>query len=414
MSLLWQPIIQSRLDTDFYKLTMGQFVYHRYPEVRVMYEMKNRTKSVRIANFVDENDLRKELNHLQGICLTPKEYFNLRDLRFDGRRRMFQDDYLDFFRGLFLPDYRLEKEDGEYKLTFPGKWSEAIYWESPALAIVTELTYQGMMKQMSSAERSLHIATGAERMVNKLKIIQNYPGISFMEFGTRRRFSREWQDYVIASAKMLVPQHLLGTSNVWMAMKHGIKSGGTVAHETSMAFACIYHSNDDEIRASQMKMLDEWVQEYSPYLLTALTDLYGSAFFFSEFKSRAAKWQGMRQDSGDPFAFAKAAIKFFEDLWINPKTKTVLFSDGLDVDTIIKLHLAFSQSIQCAFGWGTNLTNDLDFPPISLVIKLIECCGYPAVKLSDNLAKATGPAEEIERYKKIFRHTGTLYEPCTY
>lgn len=413
---MWKPIIQSRLDTDFYKFLMGQFVYHRYPHVPVTYGLKNRTKNIAIADFVEEKDLRRELDWLQTLKLRDEEINYLYDLQFENGTHIFADDYLEFLVGQKrLPPYQLFKENGEYVLTFPGEWSDAIYWESPALAIVTELVYREMMNRLSKEEQVKTFQEGMRRLFEKCELLPPYyPDARFMEFGTRRRSSRDWQDYVIAAIKILIPQRLMGTSNVWFAMRHGLKPLGTFAHELYMAFACIYHSSDDDIRRSHGRVLDEWEEEYSPHLLIALTDAFGSSFFFSDFKDRAPRWDGLRQDSGNPDEFAKVAIEFYKSCGIDPKKKITLFSDGLTAGEIIRLHLAWREKLTDRYGWGTSLTNDLGFPPLSIVIKLIECCGHPAIKLSDNLAKATGHADEIERYKKIFTYTGTLYEPCTY
>ena len=190
---------------------------------------------------------------------------------------------------------------------------------------------------------------------------------------------------------------------------------GTNAHEEDMAMSGIMHGSDDEIRNSHQKVLQEWWEEYGWALSIALTDTYGTDFFFRDMTYEQARdWKGLRQDSGDPFKFGDKAIAFYQQHGIDPREKLLVFSDGLDVDTIIRLADYFAGRIKVTFGWGTNLTNDLGFPAISIIIKLLESNGYGTVKLSDNLAKAMGKPEDIERFKRIFGYTGTTYEKVRY
>ena len=190
---------------------------------------------------------------------------------------------------------------------------------------------------------------------------------------------------------------------------------GTNAHEEDMAMSGIMHGSDDEIRNSHQKVLQEWWEEYGWALSIALTDTYGTDFFFKDMTYEQARdWKGLRHDSGDPFKFGDRAIAFYQHYGIDPREKLLVFSDGLDVDTIIRLADYFAGRIKVTFGWGTNLTNDLGFPAISIIIKLLESNGHGTVKLSDNLAKAMGKPEDIERFKRIFGYTGTTYEKVRY
>lgn len=412
-----EPIIQSRLDTDFYKFTMGQFVFHRYPNVQVKYAFKNRTSSVHLAEWIPENELREELDHLMHLPFLDDEIAYLRSVEIGGKR-IFQEDYLEFLRNLKrLPQYTFEKKNGDYILEFPGPWSEAIYWETPGLGIKSELYYRNRLKPFPKPHRELIFEGGARRLLEKTKRIRRYPEAKIIEFGTRRRFERKWQDTgVVEKLKKELPtQQLLGTSNVYLARKHDLKPMGTVAHEEEMAIAGLMSDTDENLRASHGRVLREWEEEYSPNLLVALTDTFGSKFFFEDMtREQAEKWAGLRQDSGNPLVFGEAAIAFYQKHGVDPKTKSIVFSDGLDVDIIIKLHKAFRDRIKTIFGWGTNLTNDLGFKALSLVIKLTEANGKKTVKLSDNLAKATGTQEDIERYKRVFGHTSNFSEECKY
>jgi nicotinate phosphoribosyltransferase len=182
-----------------------------------------------------------------------------------------------------------------------------------------------------------------------------------------------------------------------------------------MVMAGMMADNDDTVCASHNRVLQEWWEEYGWGLSIALTDTYGSDFFFRDMTTEQARaWKGLRQDSGDPMAFGETAIAFYERHGIDPRDKLIVFSDGLDLGTIVKLANHFAGRIQVSFGWGTNLTNDVGFEPLSLVIKVTEANGHRTVKLSDNLAKATGDAYDIERFKRIFGHTVTTFEACRY
>lgn len=407
------PIIESLLDTDEYKLKMGQLVFHRHPDTPVKYAFKNRTTKVRLAGFIDEGELREELDHIRTLRFRDDEIEYLFGVRMAGKR-IFQDDYLNFLRGFQMPGYHLEKTSDTFTLEFSGKWSEAIYWETPALAIVNELYNRAVIRKMGYNIVGLW-KEGNRRLQEKISKLKQYPEIIFSDFGTRRRFMRGWQEYVIGELIKRVPKQLIGTSNVLLAMKYKIPAIGTFAHEMDMIYSGIYHADDTDIRASHNKVLQDWWGEYGYESSIALTDTYGTDFFFRDFEPKQARlWKGLRQDSGDPFEFGEKAIKFYEGFALDPAAKLIIFSDGLDVETIVKLHKHFSGRIQTGFGWGTNLTNDLGINALSLIIKAVESCGYGTVKLSDNLAKAMGKPEDIERFKRIFGHTANAYKECVY
>lgn len=407
-------IITSLLDIDFYKFTMGQLVLHRYPDVLVRYAFKNRTSSVKISEFVSEEDLRHELDEARKLRFNNSELHYLRGTNEYGGR-MFEEDYLEFLRGFELPEYRLEVVDGELVIEVAGRWCETIYWETIILAVVNELYNDALMSRLSRFEREAVQAEGILRLKRKIKKLRAKPKLRFSEFGTRRRFSGEHQDYVVGVLAEEIPEQLLGTSNVLLAMKHGLLPMGTSAHEMPMTMTGIMHGSDDEILASHNRALQDWWDEYGWGLSIALTDTFGTDFFFRDMtKEQAHDWKGLRQDSGDPMVFGKKALAFYEGHGVDPKDKLLIFSDGLDVDTMIRIHGEFSEAIGVTFGWGTNLTNDVGFAPLSLVVKIVEANGHGTVKLSDNMAKAIGSSEDIERFKRIFGHTDTTFEECKY
>lgn len=409
------PIIESLLDVDFYKFTMGQVAFHRYRDVPGKSAFINRTRKVHIPKFVGDDELREEFDHMMTLRLGKSELHYLRGTN-EYQERMFVEDYLDFLAGFRLPKYHLEKVGDQYELEFPGKWSEFTYWETIALPVINELYYLHFMRKMSRFEREKVYAEGIKRLAEKIEILKKRPDITFTDFGTRRRFSREWQDYVVQTlANELPSTQFLGTSNTYLAMKHGLLPMGTSAHEMDMAYSGIFYGSDEEIRASHNKNLRDWWEEYGWGLSIALTDTYGTDFFFSDMAPEQARdWKGLRQDSGDPFVFVDKALVFYQKCGVDPRQKLIVFSDGLDIGTIVKLADYCKGKVKATFGWGTNLTNDLGFPTLSLVVKLMEANGHGTVKLSDNLAKALGKPEDVERFKHIFGYAGTYEEECKY
>ncbi len=408
------PILSSLLDLDFYKFTMGQLVFLKYREVPVVYSLTNRTRKVRLAEFIDESELREELDHARSLRLNNSELHYLRGTNEYGDR-MFRESYLEFLRELELPSYDLEEVDGSFRLQFQGDWSRAIYWETVALSIVNELYYRSLMKPLSPFEKDMVFATGKMRLAEKIRVLRGRPEISFVDFGTRRRFSREWQHYVDRTLAEEMPHQFLGTSSTESAMLHGLVPMGTSAHELTMVMSGIMHDSDDLIRASHNRVMQDWWDLYGWGLSVAVTDTYGSEFFFRDMEEAQARvWKGLRHDSGDPFEFGERAIRFYQELGIDPREKILIFSDGLELQTILALSRRFHGRIKLSYGWGTNLTNDLGFAPISIVVKAIEANGHRTVKLSDNLAKATGSREDIERFKRIFGHSHEREEAVRY
>ena len=409
------PIIQSLLDTDFYKFTMGHWVFKRYPNVPVRYAFKNRTARVRLAEYIDEAELRRELDHVRTLRVNPSELHYLRGTNEYGDRHL--------QRGLSAHSSRscACRRTNWSMWTAPTRWNflacgarrfTGRRWRcrsSTSCIIVLAL------ERLSAFERDAVLATGTLQLAEKIKTLRSRPDITFSDFGTRRRFSRSWQEYVVRVLAQEMPGQLLGTSNTAMAMQYGLLPIGTLAHEMYMVLAGVMAQSDDTIRASHNRVLQEWWEEYGWGLSIALTDTYGTDFFFRDMTAEQARaWKGLRQDSGDPMAFGEKAIAFYERHGIDPRDKLIVFSDGLDLGTIVKLADHFAGRIRVSFGWGTNLTNDVGFEALSLVIKVIEAHGHRTVKLSDNLAKATGEAQDIERFKRIFGHTTTLFEECKY
>lgn len=415
-----QPIITSLLDTDFYKFTMAQVAWRHHRKTPVTFAFKNRTAGIRLPETVDDYALRRELVAVRGLRFTEDEIAYLRS---SGR---FDEGFLGFLGDLQLPPINIKNTGDTYEIDTTGPWCEATFWETLVLSVTNELHYRGVLYARAEREgipyeelRERVRLEGCRRFRDKVSLLQENPDIRFAEFGTRRRYSREWQDYIVTALSSKwpcgVPEEIIGTSNVLLAKKLGIAQIGTFAHEMFMVYAGIHADTDDGLVASHNSVLRDWWYEFDEPLSIALTDTFGSDFFYRDMNAmQAHEWRGVRHDSGDPFAFAEQTIAFYKDLGIDPKTKVIVFSDGLDPDKVIALHGAFHDRIDVTFGWGTNLTNDLGEKALSLVMKAVAVFGRPTVKLSDNPAKATGPKAEVARYQRVFGHTTGAYEECRY
>lgn len=412
-----EPIFTSHIDTDFYKFPMSQIQFKDFRNVRVKWKLKNRTKGINLANIIPETELREQLDTARKASFTGTELRYLRGIEVYSTP-MFSEDYLKFLKNFYLPEYNLEYRNNELFLEFEGSWCETTFWEIPALTIISELYARNITKYFSRFEQERMFAEGIKRFAAKKDILRLHPGITFSDFGTRRRAFKDWHEKIVVFCKEELPKQFLGTSNVHLALKHDLVPIGTSAHEMFMAMAGIMYDiykNDDEIRTSHNTTLENWWKHYGWGLSIALTDTYSSRFAFETMPESVAKnWKGFRQDSGNPFEYGKWVIDFCKKNGVDPKEKLVIFSDGLDIVKICDLYRAFEDKFKMSFGWGTNLANDIGIKPLSLVIKLVEACGHGTVKLSDNIAKAIGKPEDIERFKKIFGYSTNLNEECIY
>lgn len=404
-------IIQSLLDVDFYKFTMGAFVYQYYRGVEVTFRLKNRTKGVRLAEIIDLNELRTQLDHVRELAFTSSETFYLRGMDL-YKEHMFSDEYIRFLRTIQLSAYTLSTEDGQIVFESTGPWEVVTFWETIALGIINELYYRSMMASMSRFQRQAIYADGIRRLHRKIEILRQHPRITFVEFGTRRRFGRVWQSDITRALAEELPLQLRGTSNTRLACELNLVPMGTNAHELQMVAAALANS-DDELFHVPNRVADQWFEMYGQALSIVLPDTFGSNVFLEHFgRERAIAWKGIREDSSDPYVAGAERIKFYQRHEIDPRTKLWLPSDGLDIETIVGLDAAYGGKMIVSYGWGTTLTNDLGLPTLSLVAKAVRANGRPTVKLSDNLAKAMGPLDEIERYKRVFGYQGSTFDEC--
>ena len=402
------PIIRSLIDTDFYKLLMCQFVFRNSPDVEVVFKLINRSGKVRLAELIDETELREQLDHIRSLRLSRGESTWLRGNTFYGIRQMFQPEFMTWLEELSLPPYVLEKRDGQFELTFKGAWPEVMLWEIPALAVVMELRSRAVLRSMGRFELQVLYARAMTRLWEKIQRLNEIDGLQIADFGTRRRHSHLWQDWCVQAMIEGMTDKFVGTSNCLIAMRREVEAIGTNAHELAMIYAALAES-DSDLRRAAFKMLAKWQSEHSGNLLIVLADTFGTEQFLRNAPDWLAKWTGVRIDSGNPAAMAEAAVNWWAERGEDASEKRIIFSDGLDVDLIIELHRRFSGRARISFGWGTLLTNDFrdiypddGLAPFSLVCKAVSANGRPTVKLSDNPLKETGPADEIARYKKVF------------
>lgn len=402
------PIVRSLIDNDFYKLLMCQSVFRNKPDTRVTFSLINRSKHIRLADLIDEGELREQLDHVRSLSLGRGEGTFLRGNTFYGKRQMFRPDFMEWFEGLRLPDYHLEKRDGQYELTFEGKWHEVMLWEIPALAILMELRGRAVLHDMRKFELQVLYARATTKLWQKIERLREVPDLRIADFGTRRRHSHIWQDWCVQAMIEGLGEKFVGTSNCLIAMKRDIEAIGTNAHELPMVYSALAE-DDVALAQAPYEVLSDWHDEHEGNLRIILPDTYGTQGFLERAPDWLAGWTGIRIDSGDPATGAEAAINWWKSRGEDPTEKLVIFSDGLDVDKIVELQGQFAGRVRPSFGWGTLMTNDFRgltpndaLAPFSMVCKAVSANGQPTVKLSDNPKKAMGPASEIERYKRVF------------
>lgn len=370
-------IITSLLDTDLYKFTMMQVVLHQFPGAQVEYRFKCRNAGVDLTPYVEE--IREEIAWLCTLRFRERELDYLRGLRF------IKSDFVDFL-GLFQLNTKYitvapaPQGNGEIDILIKGPWLHTILFEIPVLAIVNEVYFRNTQPIPDYAE-------GRRRLRQKIALIGDDPemaGVRIADYGTRRRFSRIWHDEVLLTLKEQLRDNLAGTSNVMYAMKHGLTPLGTMAHEYLQACQAL----GPRLRDSQTFGFEVWAKEYRGDLGIALSDVYGLDAFLRDFDMYFCKlFDGARHDSGDPIVWGERLIEHYRKNRVDPRTKTLVFSDALDFPRVAELYRRFKDRAIVAFGVGTNLTNDLGYTPLQIVIKMVRCNGQPVAKLSDSPEK---------------------------
>ncbi len=395
-------IITSLLDTDLYKFTMMQVVLHQFPSAQVEYKFKCRNAGVNLAQYADE--IRAEIKSLCGLTFTEEELDFLRDLRF------IKSDFVDFL-GLFRLNEKCiqvkPQSNGELEISVKGPWLHTILFEIPVLAIVNEVYFKN-----HSTPSSIH--AGEARLLHKISLLKTSElrELKIADYGTRRRFSKVWQEHVLRTLATGLGTsstgQFAGTSNVHFARTLGLTPLGTMAHEYLQAAQAL----GPRLRDSQTYAFESWAKEYRGDLGIALSDVYGMSAFLRDFDMYFCKlFDGARHDSGDPFLWGERMLDHYRLNRVDPRTKTLIFSDGLTVPRTIELYQRFKGRCLLAFGIGTNLTNDLGDPPehvpLQIVIKMIRCNDQPVAKLSDSPGKGMCDDEKYLAYlRQVFEIPG--------
>ena len=410
------PIVRSLLDTDFYKLLMLQMIWARYPDVSATFSLHNRTRRIRLAEMIDEKELRDQLDHARTIRFTKKEMIWLAGNTFYGRKQIFSPEFLAWLARFELPEYHLRREDGQFVLDFPGPWTHTTMWEIPALAIINELRSRAALRELGRFALDVIYARAKAKLWSKVERLAKLPDLKISDFGTRRRHGFLWQRWCVEALKEGLGDALIGSSNVLLAMDTDLEAIGTNAHELPMVLAALA-GNDEELRQAPYQVLQNWQHVYGGNLLIVLPDTFGTASFLRNAPDWIADWTGFRPDSAPPIEGGEMIIDWWRAKGKNPQEKLLVFSDALDVETIEAAYRHFQGKVRMSFGWGTNLTNDFEgcapkpidrLNAISLVCKVTEANGRPAVKLSDNPNKAIGAPDEIARYLRVFGAEGRV------
>jgi nicotinate phosphoribosyltransferase len=394
-------VVRSLLETDLYKFTMWQAMLHSHPGAQTEYSFALRNEpAFPLTELLPE--LERELDHLCQLSFKDDELEYLRRLRF------IKSDFVDFltvfrFQRKFL---HVSAEDGHLRIRAVGPQVHVMGFEIFILYIINELYFRRFPQTEALEE-------GRRRLARKIELLREFSrqvperhSFSFFDFGTRRRFSGEWHDEVLATLAREVPMYFKGTSNTYLAKKHGLVPIGTMAHEYLQS----YQSFGVRLRDFQKAALEGWVQEFRGDLGTALTDVVGMDAFLLDFDLYFAKlFDGLRHDSGDPIVWGEKALAHYAKLRIDASTKRLVFSDGLDIPTAFRLYRHFAGRVQTGFGIGTNLTNDTGIPALNIVMKLTSCNGQPVAKLSDSPGKTMCTDQTFLAYlRQVFNHPAVV------
>jgi nicotinate phosphoribosyltransferase len=425
---------------------MLQFIWKHYPKPRVEFTLFNRSSTGPVDTFAHE-ELIEQLDHARNVRFRRSELVWLAGNTFYGRRGIFEPAFLEWLeRDFRLSDYELSVKDGRFHLTFDGLWTDTTMWELYSLSIINELRTRANLKRLSEFGLDILYAKAKTKLWSKIERLRGVPNLTVADFGTRRRHSFLWQEYVVEAMASNLGSGFTGTSNAFLAHKHDLEAIGTNAHEIPMVLAALA-PDDAALKASQYHVLEVWQKTYDGALRIMLPDTFGTTQFLESAPDWAADWTGQRVDSKDPYIAGDEYIEWLKARGRDPREKLVIASDALDVDDILGLHAYFGgtlarginasdfrsaddfqnkskwtpgRRIRFSAGWGTLLTNDFrgcdpsgngGFDPISLISKVSNVEGRPAVKLSDNYAKALGVPSEIERYRRVFGTAGISNTP---
>ncbi len=384
---------------DYYKALMAQVEYEKHPEAEVTFELINRGTN-KLSGFVSPEELKTKLDELRDGW-GPDDIAYLASLNHQDGNAVFSKEYLDFLMDNVLPEVEVSlDDDGELAVKTTGPWPLVTHWETVVMSVINEIYFTN---KLAAEGRSLDdlFDEGDRILSEKIARIKQRPDIKFSDFGTRRRFSYAWQKHVIGRLINELPGNFLGTSNVYLAHEFGITPIGTSAHEPMMVYSAMEDGAGNDPLDGHGKYLRDWDGIYKGNLSVALTDTFTTKFFFSDLApDQIQSIKGYRHDSGNPFDFGDRLIDFLKANNVDPMTRTIVFSDNLDIDKIFELADYFKGKINFVFGWGTTLMNDLGVIPNNFVMKATNVNGIDTVKLSDAAGKHMGPPEKVELYER--------------
>lgn len=377
----------SLLDTDFYKLTMMQCVFHRFSTLPVEYRLILRKP-------VDLRPLREKI--AQAIHQLCSLRFTSDEVEYLTQLGYFKTDFLEYIRNFSLDEAQISfvETSRDMTLRIQGTWVDTILFEVPLLALISEIYYAATIA-------SPDYQMGRDRLQEKIHFFKQYtPDITLIEFGTRRRFSQRWHQEVIQRLVEHLPLSCVGTSNIYFARLFNIRPMGTMAHEYLQACQVLAPN----IRGSQRFAMQQWLEEYPHDLSIALTDVLTMDIFLTEFDEVLAnRYQGLRQDSGDPIVWGEKALRHYQALGIDPRQKIFVFSDNLNPKKAVDIFHHFKGRCQPVFGIGTNLTNDLGYTPLDMVVKMIHADHRSVIKITDSPGKTVcDDPEYLEKIKTLF------------
>jgi nicotinate phosphoribosyltransferase len=399
-----QQIITSLIDTDLYKFSMMQIAFLKFRDSIVEIDFKCRSEGVELKSSL--NEIKIEINQLMKLGFNRAQVDLMKE-----NLPFLKEDFLES-----LIDFKFNSEDfiiqyselnsSGIEIKVKGLWWQTILFEIFVLSIVNEVYFSNQTKSYSDNELESLYKEGFKRLDEKIAKIKVVKDFKFADFGTRRRFSKDWQDVVVNKLVQEVPDNFIGTSNVNLAFKYKIKPVGTMAHE----YLQVFQSLASTIGLSQKEALKLWIKEFDGDLGIALTDVIGMDYFLKDFdRELSNSYAGLRHDSGCPFVWAEKAIGHYEKSGIDPKTKMLVFSDGLNVEKSLELFYKFRGRINVSFGIGTNLTNDLGLKPISIVMKVTKCNGKDVAKISDSQGKTMCTNESyVSELLSIFKNKPEL------
>ena len=394
---------------DYYKPTMSQLAYKHEPDTQVTFTLHNRGDQ-RFADYLEPGQLQERFDEIQARGWTRQETEFLGSIVVNDGQRAFSQNYQEYLRTHDLPPVEIGYDETSQDLFVEttGDWPMAMFWETQVMADVSEYFFENYLIAHDINPVDVY-NEGDRRLSEKIAVLQAHPDIRIVDFGTRRRFSLKWHEHVLERLVEECPDSLVGTSNVALSQKFNLKPIGTFAHEMPMVYAALAEIRGQDVRESHNGFLEDWYNLYGEEYSIALTDTFGTDFFFEDFTAeQARKWRGVRQDSGDPFVFGEQLVKFYQELGINPKSKVLVFSDNLNFRKIVDLKQQFGDRINDLDGIGTNLTNDLGLTALNMVMKatrvrVAEASAF-TVKLSDDKGKHTGPPESVALYEdKYFK-----------